>query len=69
MPRLNTKPNIPDQDGFYADLIEAHEGLDDEQSLGLNARLIMLLANHIGSRDILKQAITAAANPGKEKLT
>ena len=61
MTRLITTPNIPDPDGFYAELIAAHEGLSDEASAGFNARLILLLANQIGDRTILQQALTAAA--------
>jgi len=66
MSTLNLKPNIEDPDGFYADLIGAHEGLSDAESAALNARLVLLFANHIGDRDILRKAITAASNPGKE---
>lgn len=64
MAELNTLPNIPDQDGFYAELIEAHEGLDDDASAALNARLILLLANQIGDRSLLSAAVQAAKAPG-----
>ena len=64
MAKLNTSPNIPDPDGFYAELISAHEGLSDEDSAALNARLILLLANHIGDRDVLSSAIATAREPG-----
>lgn len=63
---LKTDPNIADPDGFYAELLAAHEGLSDEESAALNARLILLLANHIGERAILREAIQAAAMPGAE---
>jgi hypothetical protein len=53
-------PNIPDPDGFYAELIAAHDGLSDEGSASLNARLVLILANHIGARDVLTEALTAA---------
>lgn len=59
--RLNTEPNIPDPDDFYAELLRAHEGLDDDASAAYNARLILLLANHIGDRHVLSQALSAAA--------
>lgn len=58
---LNTDSNIPDPDGFYAELIDAHDGLSDDESAALNARLVLLLANHIGSRDIISEALRAAA--------
>jgi hypothetical protein len=60
---LNTKPNIANPDEFYARLIEAHEGLSDDESTALNARLVLLLANHIGEHAVLSQAISAAQLP------
>lgn len=53
-------PNITDPDGFYDELLQAHEGLSDAESDGFNARLILTLANHIGDRSILRAAIKAA---------
>lgn len=47
-------------DDFYEQLIAAHQGLSDEQSRLLNARLILLLANHVGDLSVLKQALAAA---------
>lgn len=64
MTELNTKPNIPDPDGFYADLLAAHEGLSKAESDALNARLILILANHVGDRAVLAQALAAARDPG-----
>ncbi|MEN8657474.1 DUF2783 domain-containing protein [Marivita sp.] len=58
---LNTSPNIPDPDGFYAELLEAHGGLSDDDSIALNARLILILANHIGDRAVLSEALAVAA--------
>ena len=60
---LTLTPNIPDPDGFYAELIAAHEGLSDEESQALNARLILLLANHVGDRETFREALEAAAKP------
>ena len=57
---LNLKANLSDPDGFYNELIQAHDGLSKEQSDALNARLILTLANHIGDRDVLSQALEAA---------
>jgi hypothetical protein len=53
-------PNIDGPDDFYAELLTAHEGLDKAGSDALNARLVLVLANHIGDRNVLTQAITAA---------
>ncbi|MBM3387199.1 MAG: DUF2783 domain-containing protein [Betaproteobacteria bacterium] len=47
-------------DDFYEALIEAHNGLTDEQSEALNARLILVLANHIGDLRVLREALDAA---------
>lgn len=57
---LNLNPNLPDPDGFYDELLGAHDGLSKEQSDALNARLVLILANHIGDRDVLTQALEAA---------
>lgn len=47
-------------DDFYEALIDAHRNLSDEQSEMLNARLILLLANHIGDIAVLKEAMKIA---------
>jgi hypothetical protein len=47
-------------DEFYEKLIDAHNGLTDEQSEALNARLILLLANHIGDLKVLREALERA---------
>ncbi len=71
MTRLITKPNFaaPGQhsrqtyapgDAFYDALIHAHEGLSDAQSEQLNARLVLLLANHVGDLDVLREALALA---------
>lgn len=61
MSNLNLTANIDRPDDFYADLIDAHEGLSKEDSDALNARLILVLANHVGDNATLKAAIAAAA--------
>jgi len=58
--RLNTAPNIANPDGFYAELIAAHDGASKAESDAINARLILLLANHIGNRAVLSEAIALA---------
>lgn len=57
---LNLNANITDPDGFYDDLLGAHEGLSKEQSDAFNARLILILANHVGDRKILHDALETA---------
>ena len=60
---LTTMPNIPDPDGFYAELIGAHDGLTEAESHAFNARLILLLANHVGDRQVLSAALAEARAP------
>ncbi len=57
---LITEPHLDAADDFYEALIEAHRDLAVEQSHALNARLVLLLANHIGSTEVLRQALAAA---------
>jgi hypothetical protein len=58
---LNTKINIAAPDEFYAELLAAHDGLSAAESAAFNARLILVLANHIGDRAVLSEALAAAA--------
>ena len=64
MADLTLTPNIPDADDFYAELLAAHEGLTKAQSDALNARLVLILANHIGDRSVLREALAAARKTG-----
>jgi hypothetical protein len=57
---LITTPNLASPDDFYAALIAAHDGLDEAESHALNARLVLLLANHVGSLAVLREALAAA---------
>ncbi len=61
MSTLTLTPNIDGADDFYADLLATHEGLSNADSGALNARLVLILANHIGDRKILSDALKAAA--------
>ena len=63
MTRLRTEPNIDDPDGFYEELLSLHEGRSKEESDAVNARLVLVLANHIGDRQVLREAFRAAASP------
>ena len=60
MTALNTQPNLDAPDDFYERLIAAHRGLDDAQSAKVNARLVLLLANHIGDAHVIDEAIAVA---------
>jgi hypothetical protein len=52
--------HFQDGDGFYEQLLEAHEGLTKDESDLFNARLIIVLANQIGDAKVLKECIEAA---------
>ncbi len=57
---LNCDLNLADPDGFYEALVEIHRDLTPEQSRLVNAKLILLLANHIGDLDVLREAMAKA---------
>lgn len=52
--------NVGDPDGLYAAIIDAYSDLSDADSVALNARLVLLLANHIGDAAVLGEAIATA---------
>ena len=58
---MKTEANWADADGFYELLLDAHQGLEPDQSQLLNARLILLLANQIGDANVLAVCIAAAS--------
>ncbi len=60
MTALRTDPNMDAPDDFYEALIAMHDGLTDADSQLVNARLILLLANHIGDLAVLRAAMDAA---------
>lgn len=47
-------------DDFYEALIRAHEGLSEAESHRFNARLVLILANHIGDLAVLQEALALA---------
>lgn len=57
---LVTSPNIADADLVYVALVDAHRGLDAAGSAALDARLVLLLANHIGDAAVIRAAIAVA---------
>ncbi len=58
---LILSPNLDDADGFYEDLITAHNDLTKAESDRLSARLILILANQVGKRALLREALAVAA--------
>jgi hypothetical protein len=59
---MKTELNLQDADGFYEQLMNAHEGLSSDQSEQLNMRLILLLANQVGDASVLRDCIESAKN-------
>ena len=68
---LNLNPNFSEPgkryfqtfspgDDFYEALIETHRDLTDEQSNLVNAKLVLLLSNHIGDIAVLREALQLA---------
>ena len=58
---LNTEFNLgPESDRLFNELLGAHDGLDREQSEQLNAGLILILINHIGEPEVIREAIARA---------
>ncbi len=60
---LITTPNLKNPDEAYARLIATHDGLSDADSHALNARLVLILMNHIGEDVVLAQAMRLARHP------
>jgi hypothetical protein len=59
-PTLNTEPNMQLADDFYEALIDTHRDLTEAQSQKVNAKLILLMANHIGDLGVLREAMRIA---------
>jgi len=57
---LSTSSNFAKPDDAFRTIVEAHRGLSDEQSADLDAALVLILANHIGDLDVLREAIALA---------
>jgi hypothetical protein len=55
-----TASRFADPDAAYAMLLEAHQSLSAERSANLNARLVLILANHVGDLAVLREAIDIA---------
>jgi hypothetical protein len=60
MANLNTESNMTAPDDFYESLIALHRDLTENESALVNAKLILLLANHIGDPEVIAAAMVAA---------
>ena len=61
---LHHEARIADPDGFYEELIGSQRGLSDEQAALMNAKLVLALANHIGDREVLREALALCRPAG-----
>ena len=66
MPRLELNPNFTDPDAFYEALTALHRDRSEADSERINARLILLLANHIGDQAVLEEAMSHAVADGDQ---
>ncbi|WP_425092949.1 DUF2783 domain-containing protein [Tropicimonas sp. S265A] len=57
---LNQTNNLSDPDAFYTELLAAHRGLSEADSHALNVRLLLILANHVGDLETLRNALALA---------
>lgn len=57
---LSTSSNFAKPDDAFRAIVEAHRGLSEGQSADFNAALVLILANHIGDIDVLREAIALA---------
>jgi hypothetical protein len=64
---LITKPNLPRPDEAYAHLIAAHDGLSEAESHAMNARLVLILMNHIGNDHVLAEALVLARTSARSR--
>lgn len=63
---LITAPNLETPDATYAALIAAHDGLSEAESHALNARLVLILMNQVGSAEVIQAALALARRPPAE---
>lgn len=57
---LHREPRLADPDGFYEALIDSQRDLSDDGAALMNAKLVLILANHIGDRAVLDEALALA---------
>ncbi len=57
---LIATPNLRDPDAAYAALLAAHKDLDEAESNALNARLVLILMNHLSDGPEFAEALRLA---------
>lgn len=65
MNTLERQPRLADPDGFYEELIASQRELSDDEAALMNAKLVLTLANHIGDRSVLSEALLLCQPPAR----
>ena len=60
MAKLVTTSQFANPDEAFVALVEARRGLSEAAAAALDARLVLILANHIGDAEVLREAIALA---------
>jgi uncharacterized protein DUF2783 len=60
MTKLVTASQFSDPDAAYLALVQARRSLTDAQAAAFDTRLVLVLANHVGDLDVLREAIALA---------
>jgi hypothetical protein len=60
MAKLVTQSQFADPDAAYVTLVDARRALSEQEAAAFDTRLALILANHIGDLDVLKEAIALA---------
>jgi hypothetical protein len=66
---LEHLPRFADPDAVYTMIVDAHRGLDADASAALNARLVLILANHIGDAAVIREALDVAGGQARRAGT
>jgi hypothetical protein len=65
MPKLITVSQFAEPDAAYVALLQARRGLSEQAAADLDAKLVLILANHIGDIEVLNEAIALASQAGE----
>lgn len=57
MNKLITEINLNAHDDIYQMIVDLHDSLSEIESSKANAKLVLLLANHIGDKDVFAHAV------------
>lgn len=57
---LNLNLNLPDPDEFYKELIDSQRQMNEAEAARMNCKLVLLLANHVGDREVLRAVLRKA---------